>query len=140
MKLSDVMTYGARTVGGGDTLRQAAQLMAELDVGSLPVCDGDKLVGIITDRDIALRAIGEGRGPDVTVGEIMSHDVKSCQEEDDLAHVSALMAQAQIRRLPVVDRDHRLVGVVALGDLARQDNPKRTGATLGEISEPAVKM
>ena len=140
MKLSDVMTYGARTVGAGDTVRHVAEIMAELDVGSLPVCDDGALVGMITDRDIVVRVMAKGLGDGALVREAMSDKVDCCFEDEDLRHVAARMAQAQVRRLPVVDRDNRLLGVVALGDLARLDKPRQAGATLSEISEPTLKM
>lgn len=140
MKLPDVMTYGVRTASVGDTVREVAEVMRELDVGSLPVCDGERLVGMVTDRDIVIRVVARGLPADTSVCEAMTSEVDCCFEDDDLHEVADRMARAQLRRLPVVDRDRQLIGIVALGDLARLDKPSRTGETLSEISEPTLKM
>jgi CBS domain-containing protein len=120
----------------GNTLREAAKMMGDLDAGVLPVSDGDKLVGMITDRDIAVRGIAANKGPDSKVSEAMSKDVKYCFDDDDVADVLRNMGDIQIRRLPVLDRDKRLVGIVSLGDLAINGAAAMTGNALNEISQP----
>src|SRR5439155_16215688 len=100
-----------------DTLNQAASMMKKLDSGVLPVGENDKLVGMLTDRDIAIRAVAEGKGPDTKVREVMSAEVRYCFDDEDVAHVAENMAELQVRRLPVVNREKRLVGIVSLGDL-----------------------
>ena len=138
MKISEIMTAGVQVVRPDDTIRRAAQLMDELNVGSLPVCTGRKLVGIITDRDITIRATAAGRGPDETrVSEAMSEDLRWCFDDDDTAKVMDVMRDVQIRRVPVVDRDKNLVGIVALGDIAERLAQEVSGETLKEISAPA---
>lgn len=114
-------------------------MMAELDCGVLPVGDQDRLVGMITDRDIAIRAVAEGKGPDTPVRDIMSKDIKYCYDDEDLEHVAENMGELQVRRLPVVNRDKRLVGIVALGDVARHEDHHTTGETTAEVSKPGGK-
>ena len=121
MKIRDVMSRDVQVATPETTLRQAAAVMKESDTGVLPVGEHDKLVGMITDRDIAVRAVAEGKGPDAPVREVMTAEVKYCFEDEDTAHVAETMAQQQVRRLPVVNRDKRLVGIVSLGDLATED-------------------
>ncbi|HET6397734.1 MAG TPA: CBS domain-containing protein [Pseudoxanthomonas sp.] len=119
MKISEVMSTDVCVVHPENALREAARLMAERDVGSLPVGENDRLVGMLTDRDIAVRAVADGLGPDTPVREVMSPDVKYCYEDEDIDHVAANMAGLELRRLPVVDRDKRLVGIVSLGNFAQ---------------------
>lgn len=118
MKIREAMTSDVRTVGLDATIREAARIMAETDVGALPVAAGDRLAGMVTDRDMAVRAIAIGKGPDTTVGEVMTNEVLYCFDDDDLADVCENMADMQIRRLPVVNADKRLVGIVSLADIA----------------------
>ncbi|MET0544954.1 MAG: CBS domain-containing protein, partial [Caulobacterales bacterium] len=99
----------------------------------------DRLVGMITDRDIAMRAVAEKRAPDTSVGDVMTRDVHYCFEEDDIETASEKMSALQVRRLPVLNRDTRLVGVISLGDIARSGDPENTGETLGAISTPAIQ-
>ena len=120
MKISKIMHRDVKIVGPNETLRDAAVVMKKLDVGVLPVGEHDKLVGMITDRDIAIRGIAEGKGPDAKARDVMSHEVKYCFEDEDVDHVAENMAELQVRRLPVLNRDKRLVGIVSLGDLATQ--------------------
>lgn len=126
--VSEVMSRNARFVAPGESLLRAAQLMGELDVGALPVCDGDRLVGMVTDRDITVRGIAAGKSPQEShVDEVMSADVRWCFEDQPLDEVMAQMADSQVRRVPVVSHDEqrRLVGIVALADLttrARDDS------------------
>jgi CBS domain-containing protein len=136
MKISEVMTPNVELASPTDTIQQAAKLMARIDAGVLPVGENDRLVGMITDRDIAIRAVGEGRGPDTQVGEIMSSEVKYCFEDDDLEEVAENMAELQVRRLPVLNRDKRLIGIVSIGDIAREHQPRETGEALQGISRP----
>ncbi|MCK1715065.1 MULTISPECIES: CBS domain-containing protein [unclassified Bradyrhizobium] len=120
MKISEVMTRDAKIVSPTDTLQQAAKLMKACDCGVLPVGERDRLVGMITDRDIAVRCIAEGKGPDCKVRDAMTQEVRYCFEDEDTSHVCANMSDIQVRRLPVLDRSKRLVGIVSLGDLARR--------------------
>ncbi|HYZ22875.1 MAG TPA: CBS domain-containing protein [Rhodopila sp.] len=118
--VSDVMTPDVRVVAPDDTVQQATRMMREEDTGVLPVGEGDRLVGVVTDRDVTLRLVAEGKDPARTkVRDVMSQDLKYVFEDEDLAHVADNMAEQQVRRLPVVNRNKRLVGVVSLGDLAR---------------------
>jgi CBS domain-containing protein len=128
MKVGDLMTPDLEVVTPGDTLRTAARLMAELDAGALPVGEGNKLVGIITGRDIAIRVAAEGRDPEkITVQEAMSSDVLYCFADEDVAEVSLKMGDWWVRRLPVVSRDKRLIGIVSLSDLAPAAQPAWPG-------------
>jgi len=136
MKVSEVMTRDVRLIEPAQTIRDAARLMAEMDAGIMPVREGDRLVGMITDRDIAVRAIAQGRGPDTPVREIMTDEVKYCFEDDDTNAVERNMADIQVRRLPVLTRDKRLVGILSLGDLAVHDKAAKVGAAVAGISQP----
>lgn len=118
MKVNEMMSGDVRIARPQDTIAQAAGLMARHDVGSLPVGDGDRLVGFLTDRDIVVRAVAGGLGPDTPVREVMSTEVKYCFDDEDIDDVARNMAQQQVRRLPVLDRDKRLVGIVSLGNFA----------------------
>lgn len=134
MKVSDAMTPEVQLCTPDDTIRDAAQAMAALGVGLLPVTDNDRLVGMISDRDIAVR--GMGRGPEARVGDVMTAEVKYCYEDQDLDEVCANMGDIQVRRLPVLNRSKRLVGIIALGDIALMQGGNGTGATLSRISRP----
>jgi CBS domain-containing protein len=135
MKVSELMTREVRVTRPDQTIRESARIMAEIDAGSLPVADNDRLVGVVTDRDIAIRAVSQGKGPETPVRDVMSSEVKYCFEDDDIEDVTRNMGDIQVRRLPVVNRDKRLVGIVSLGDLARSaEDPKRVGAALEGIS------
>ena len=136
MKISDIMSRDVQVARPEDTLRDAAETMARIDVGSLPVCDGRRLLGIVTDRDIVVRGLAKGLGPDSTVPQVMTEGVEYCFEDDDLVEVSDKMAASQIRRIPVVDRDKNLVGIVSLGDVAREARPAEAGDVLEEVSQP----
>lgn len=141
--VSQVMTRNARWVAPGESLQRAAQLMGELDVGALPVCEGERLVGMVTDRDIAVRGMAAGKAPQTAhVDEVMSADVRWCFEDQPLDEVMAQMGDSQIRRVPVVSHDeqHRLLGIVALGDLAtRADGAAsdRVEQVIEQVSQPA---
>jgi CBS domain-containing protein len=134
--VGDAMMPEVRSVTSDTSVQHAARAMRESDVGSLPVVDGDRLVGIVTDRDIALRAVGEGKGVETPVGEIASTDIVSVRPEQDLDEALQLMAQHQVRRLPVVEESGRLVGMFAQADAAMEADPARVGEVLEEISEP----
>lgn len=137
MKVSEIMTRGAETVAPDASLRDAAQTMKRLDIGAIPVCDGDRLVGIVTDRDIVVRAVADGADTaSTTVREAMTEGIVYCQEDTDVQTVADTMKQRQIRRLVVLDADKRLVGFVSLGDLAIQGgDDARSGKVLESISE-----
>ena len=121
MRVAEGMTRDVRLIEPNQTIRDAARLMAEMDAGIMPVREGDRLVGMITDRDIAVRAVAQGRGPDTPVREVMTDEVKYCYEDDDTNDVARNMADIQVRRLPVLTREKRLVGIISLGDLAVTD-------------------
>jgi CBS domain-containing protein len=136
MKIADLMTRDPQTIGPDETLRRAAELMDELDVGLLPVCEGGRLIGVVTDRDITVRATAAGRPPEeATVADVMTSDLRWCFETEDVADAERLMREAQIRRLPVLDEDRRLVGVLSLGDLAAK-GAQHVRETLDDISQP----
>lgn len=136
MRVSEVMTRDVRIATPDQTLQEAARMMADVDAGILPVGDGDRLVGMITDRDITVRAVAEGKGPQTPVREVMSSEVKYCFEDDDTQDVARNMADIQVRRLPVVNQDKRLVGIIALGDIAVTEGGRPAGEALSGISEP----
>lgn len=136
--VADIMTRNVRTLAPTDTVRRAAQSMGELNVGSIPVCNGKKLVGMVTDRDITLRGVAEGLDAEKTLlSDIMSKDVKWCFDDQPLDEVMETMSASQIRRLPVVSRDKDLVGIFSLGDLATKTDHEEVGSVLEDISEPA---
>jgi CBS domain-containing protein len=136
MRVSEAMTRDVRVANPDQTIREAAQMMAELDAGALPVGEQDRLVGMITDRDIAVRAVAHGKAPDTRIREVMTDDVKYCFDDDDVEDVARNMADIQVRRLPVVNRDKRLVGIVAIADIAKTEEPEVVGEAVSGISEP----
>jgi CBS domain-containing protein len=127
MKVSDKMTRNVRVASPDDTIQQAARSMAECDAGVLPVGADDRLVGMVTDRDIAVRGVAQGKGLDAKVREVMTPDVKYCFEDEDLDQVARNMGEQQVRRLPVVNREKRLVGILSLGDVAMGEGPRPAG-------------
>lgn len=134
--ISQVMTRGARTMAPTDSVLRAAQLMEELNVGALPVCESERLVGMVTDRDITVRGVAQGlAGADAKLSEIMSREVKWCLEDAAIDDVLDTMSTYQLRRMPVVDRQHHLVGIVSLGDLATKVGDSHVARSLSEISE-----
>ena len=139
MELREIMTRDVEVVSGDASLKEAAVKMKNLDVGAIPVCDGDQLRGMLSDRDITIRATASGRDPTKTkVAEIMSTDIAYCLEDQEVDEAVSLMEVRQIRRLPVLDQDKRLVGIVSLGDIAVHTGDRDlAGETLQEISEPA---
>ena len=134
-KVTDVMTSDVKVVRPDESVQKAAAIMSEQDVGALPVCDGTRLKGMITDRDIAVRAVASGRGVDTLVQEVMTEEIIWCSEDDDLQDLLKRMGNDQIRRVPVLDASRNLVGIVALGDLAIERDPGVDDA-LREISMP----
>jgi len=133
--INDIMTREVSTVQLSDSMQTAAQRMRDLDIGVLPVCDGDTVVGMVTDRDIAVRGVAAGLNPaDAPISEVMTDEVHSCSATDTVDVAMKQMGDVQVRRLAVLDPKRRIVGIVTLGDLAtRQSAP--TDATLREISE-----
>lgn len=138
-RLKDVMTPGVEVIRPDATFDEAARKMKTLDVGVIPVCDGERLTGMLTDRDIVVRVVAEGRDPKRTaVSEAMTPQVASCFEDDDVEEAAMVMVEKQIRRLVVLNRDKRLVGIVSLGDLAvHTDNARLSGEVLEYVSEPS---
>jgi CBS domain-containing protein len=138
MQVKDVMTRDVQMIQPHSSLQEAAELMKRLDVGSLLVGDGDRLEGIITDRDIAVRAVAEGQDCwEGKVRDAMSMDVAFCGEDDEIDAARQLMQERQIRRLPVLDKSENLVGIVSLGDLAvNTEDARASGETLQAVSQP----
>ena len=142
MQLKDVMTRRVEIARPDNTLEEAALKMRNLDVGPLPVCLGSVVVGILTDRDITVRAIAEGRDPRSTpVAEVMTKDVFYCYEDQDVREAAKLMSDLQVRRLIVLDRDSNLVGIVSLGDLVTDTgDEKLAGRVLNRVSQPSATV
>jgi CBS domain-containing protein len=135
-QIRKLMTVRPRTVKVGDSVVDAAKLMRGEDAGIAPIVDGDRLVGVVTDRDIAVRVVAEGRDPQATrVEEIASHDLITIDPEQELDDALSTMAQHQVRRLPVVEEDGTLIGIVAQADVARPVDAERTGELVEQISE-----
>ncbi len=141
MQVSEIMTRGVEIVAPDASLQQAAAAMEALGVGSLPVCDSQRLVGTITDRDIVVRGVAAGLSPvDSLVRDCMSDDIAYAYEDEQADEVLERMKVLQVRRLPVLDRDKKLVGLVALGDIATEPRAAAlgsVGAAVAEISEPS---
>jgi CBS domain-containing protein len=137
MQLKEIMTTDVTVIAPEASLQEAAQQMQRLDIGVLPICDGDQLVGMLTDRDMTVRAVAEGCSPTTTTArEVMSPDLIYGLEDQDVQDATRLMEQYQVRRLPVLNRQKRLVGIVALADLAvRSGNQALTGEVLERVSE-----
>jgi CBS domain-containing protein len=137
MRVSEAMTRDVRIANPTDTIRQAAKAMAAIDAGIIPVSENDRLVGMITDRDIAVRAVAAGKSPDTPIREVMSTNVCYCFDDQEIDEVATNMADIQVRRLPVVNREKRLVGIFSLGDIARAGNQDQPAAeALCGICEP----
>jgi CBS domain-containing protein len=139
MRVSELMSTEVQLCTPDDTLRDAAEAMGALGVGLLPVTDTKRLVGMISDRDIAVRGIGMGRGPEARVGDVMSTEVLYCFADQTLDEVAANMGDLQIRRLPVLDREKQLVGIISLGDIARNSADGECGEALSRISQPSAQ-
>jgi CBS domain-containing protein len=138
MKVSEIMTSDLEVVSPQQPIQEAARLMLQADAGVVPVQDGDQLIGIVTDRDIAVRAVAEGRGPETPVSEVMSGKPLFCFEDQNVDDVAILMSDAQVRRFPVVSRkDQKLVGIVSIGDLTKMnDEGQAAEVALSGVSEP----
>ena len=134
--IRNLMTSDIKTVGPDQTAREAASFMLSADTGSIPVCENDRVIGMITDRDIAVRGVATGKGPDCSVRELMSENVVCARQDDDVQSVADMMSEAQVRRLPVLDDNDRLVGMVSLGDLARETSDESAHEALEGVSSP----
>jgi CBS domain-containing protein len=136
MKVADLMTRDPQIIDPETTLKHAAELMDGLDVGLLLVCEGGRLIGVVTDRDITVRGTAAGQRPDETkVADVMTSDLRWCFEDEDVADAERLMRDSQIRRLPVLDQNRKIVGVLSLGDLAAK-GARDVRETLDVISQP----
>ena len=136
MKVSEVMTRDVQTVSPDQPVHEAASFMLTADAGSIPVTDGDRLIGMITDRDIAVRGIAKGYGPDTPVRELMTDDLVIVRIDDNVEDVASKMSEAQVRRLPVIDQDDKLCGIVSLGDLARETDSESASEALEGVTQP----
>lgn len=135
-KISDIMTRGPAYLRSEETVQAAAQMMADMDIGAVPICDGRRLVGVLTDRDIAVRCVAKNQSASESkVSDAMTDEVRWCFEDDSVDDAKQKMESAQIRRLPIVDRNHQLVGMLSLGDVATREGG--TQETLAQISEPS---
>jgi CBS domain-containing protein len=140
MKVRECMSRDVRTIAPERSIQEAARLMAALDFGALPVGENDRIVGMVTDRDIVIRGVAEGCTPDTAIRDVMSGDIKYCFEDEDVDHVVSNMSNLQVRRLPVLDRSKRLVGIVALGDIAQgRADCDTVGEALAGISQPSSR-
>ena len=138
MLVREAMTRDVAIVNPEETMQQAARMMAGMDAGSLPVGQNGRLVGMLTDRDIAVRGVAEGKGPDTKVRDVMSPEVKYCFDDQDVADVCENMGDLQLRRLPVVNRNKELIGIISLGDVALTDG-SGGGDALREIARPSAQ-
>ena len=136
MRVSEAMTREVRVATPGQSIRDVAKMMDEINAGSVPVGDNDRLVGMITDRDIAIRAVAQGKGPDTPVREVMSSEkVLYCYEDDEISSVAKNMSEEQVRRLPVVNREKRLVGIISFGDVAQKET-RAVGKAAKGVTKP----
>jgi CBS domain-containing protein len=136
MKVAEAMTRDVKVLSPDQTICDAARLMAEIDAGAVPVGENDKLVGMITDRDIAVRAVAEHKTPDTKIRDVMSKEILYCFEDQDVKDVAQNMGDNQVRRLPVVSRDKRLVGIVSIGDLSKEARAATAGKAMADITKP----
>jgi len=136
-KVAEVMTRGVQTIAPHESIRRAAELMDELNVGALPVCDGTRVKGVVTDRDIVVRAVSVGKEASCTVQEVASEPVEWCLEDDEVHDAMRRMEQLQIRRMPVLDSEKNLVGMLALGDIAVYSDGE-VSSTIQAISTPSA--
>ena len=136
MRVSEAMSRDVRIASPEQTICEAARMMGEIDAGVLPVGEKDRLVGIITDRDIAVRAVAEDKPPSTKVRDVMSREVLYCYDDQVIDEVATNMGDEQVRRMPVVNRDKRLVGIVSLSDVAQTGNATTTGRAIADISAP----
>ena len=136
MKVSEVMTRDVQTIRPDQTAREAASFMLNADAGSIPVTEGERLVGMITDRDIAVRGVAKGNGPETPVRDLMTSDCICAREDDGVEEIASKMSEAQVRRLPVIDSSEKLCGIVSLGDLSRETDNDTAGQALEGVSQP----
>ncbi len=137
MKISEIMSSDVQTIAPDQPIQQAARVMLDQDTGAIPVGEGERLIGMVTDRDITVRAVAEGRGPDTPVREVMSERLLFAWDDQDVEDVALQMSDAQVRRMPVLSRQgERLVGIVSIGDLATQGDSDAAEAALSGVSEP----
>ena len=137
MNVESCMSTDVRIAAPSDPIREVALMMKEIDAGFVPVGENDRLVGMITDRDIAVRAVAEGRAPDTPVRDVMSPEVHYIFADDSVEAAAQRMGELQVRRLPVLNRDKRLVGIISLGDVSRSDGATdESGEALADISAP----
>jgi CBS domain-containing protein len=139
VKIQNYMSKDVHIASPAQSIRDAARMMKEIDAGFLPVGENNRLVGTVTDRDIAVRGVAEGKGPETLVRDVMTGEVLYCFEDEDLDSVSSKMGNLQVRRLPVLNRDKRLVGIISLGDIAQADDDdgaRRCAAALSRVSTP----
>ena len=134
MKVSECMSNEVQVVTPDRSVRDVASIMAQTDAGIVPVQNNDRLVGMVTDRDIVVRGIASGKGPDAKVADVMTQDVKYCFDDDDVEQVARNMGEIQVRRLPVVNHDKRLVGIISLGDIAKSCGGAISGQALSGIA------
>jgi CBS domain-containing protein len=136
MKVHEAMTGDVCLVGPDRSIREAARMMADQDIGALPVSENDRLVGMITDRDLAVRALAQGLGPDTKIRDVMSQEVMYCFDDEDLDDAAHNMGDIKVRRLPVLNRNKRLVGILSLGDVAQREDAQKTGQAVADICAP----
>ena len=136
MKITDVMTRDVQTIQPDQTAQEAARFMLSTDAGSIPVTEGERLIGMITDRDIAVRGVAEGRGPETPVRDLMTDGIVCAGIDEDVDAVAQKMSDAQVRRLPVIDEQQKLCGIVSLGDLARETESEAAHEALEGVSQP----
>ncbi len=137
MKIAECMTAEVEIVGPDQPIREAAQFMLRADAGAMPVGEGDKLVGMVTDRDIAVRGVAAGRGPDTPVRDVMTDEVIYCFDDEEVEEVALKMSDRQVRRMPVLSReDETLVGIVSLGDISRSEHGEAASVALDGITDP----
>lgn len=139
MQVAETMNRDIHLISPEVSLAEAAKMMADYDCGSLPVGDGDRLVGMLTDRDIVVRGLAQGKDLQGPVRDVMSTEVKYCFEDEDIDHVAQNMGDLQVRRLPVLNREKRLTGIVSLADIARSEHSRKAGEALSDIAQPTGK-
>jgi CBS domain-containing protein len=137
MKVSECMTTDVQIVTPDQNIQEAAQFMLRADAGAMPVGEGDRLIGMVTDRDITVRAVAQGLGPDTAIREVMTEDLVYCYDDDEVEEVALRMSDSQVRRLPVLSRDgDTLVGIVSLGDITRSDDADAAKVALDGVTDP----
>lgn len=136
MRIGDIMTATVDSIQSSDSIADAARRMADDDIGALPILNDGKLVGIVTDRDIAVRGVAAGISANESVSRVMSEDVATCSPDDDIPSVLALMSREQVRRMPVCNEHKEMIGIVALADMAERDPEKEVAEALADICEP----